>query len=181
MGDRAKALEGLKVADFSWFISGPLVAKFLGDYGAEVIHIESGTKPDNMRSTLPMKDNIPGINRSAAFARYNSSKYGVSLNLANAKGVEIARRLVAWADVVLENFSSGTMERLGLGYEELRKVNPDIIMVSLPMFGHSGPLAKHPGLGSQLAEVGQQVTQAESAMNVPRVESRQHDIRHRGK
>ena len=148
-----QALEGLKVADFSWFISGPLVAKFLGDYGAEVVHIESGTRPDNMRSTLPMKDNVPGINRSAAFARYNSSKYGISLNLANPKGVEIARRIVAWADVVLENFSSGTMERLGLGYEELRKVNPDIIMVSLPMFGHSGPLAKHPGLGSQLADL----------------------------
>ncbi len=152
--DKGKqALEGLKVADFSWFIAGPLVAKFLGDYGAEVIHIESGTRPDNMRSTLPMKDNVPGINRSAAFARYNSSKYGVSLNLGNPKGVEIARRIVAWADVVVENFSSGTMERLGLGYEELRKVNPDIIVVSLPMFGHSGPLAKHPGLGSQLADL----------------------------
>jgi len=152
--DKGKqALEGLKVADFSWLIAGPLVGKFLGDYGAEVIHIESGTKTDNLRNTLPMKDNVPGINRSAAFARYNSSKYGVSLNLANPKGVEIARRIVAWADVVLENFSSGTMERLGLGYEELKKVNSDIIMVSLPMFGHSGPLAKHPGLGSQLADL----------------------------
>ena len=153
MGKSVKALEGLKVVDFSWFISGPLVAKFLGDYGAEVIHIESGTRPDNMRSTLPMKDNVPGINRSAAFARYNSSKYGVSLNLGHPKGVEIARRIVAWADIVVENFSSGTMERLGLGYEELRKVNPDVIVVSLPMFGHSGPLAKHPGLGSQLADL----------------------------
>jgi benzylsuccinate CoA-transferase BbsF subunit len=153
MGTGKKVLDGLKVADFSWFISGPLVGKFLGDYGAEVVHIESGTRPDNMRSTLPMKDNIPGINRSAAFARYNSSKYGVSLNLVNPKGVEIAKRLVAWADVVLENFSSGTMERLGLGYEELKRVNPDIIVVSLPMFGHTGPLAKHPGLGSQLADL----------------------------
>jgi benzylsuccinate CoA-transferase BbsF subunit len=148
-----QALQGLKVADFSWFISGPLVAKFLGDCGAQVIHIESGTKPDNMRSTLPMKDNVPGINRSAAFARYNSSKYGISLNLGNPKGVDIARRIVAWADVVVENFSSGTMERLGLAYEELKKVNPDIIVVSMPMFGHSGPLAKHPGLGSQLADL----------------------------
>jgi benzylsuccinate CoA-transferase BbsF subunit len=152
-GKSTKALEGLKVADFSWFISGPLVARFLGDYGAEVIHIESGTRPDNMRSTLPMKDNVPGINRSAAFARYNSSKRGISLNLGKPKGVEIARRIAAWADVVVENFSSGTMERLGLGYEELKKENLDIIVVSLPMFGHSGPLAKHPGLGSQLADL----------------------------
>ncbi len=153
MADKAKALESVKVADFSWFISGPLVARFLGDYGAQVIHIESSTRPDNMRSTLPMKDNVPGINRSAAFARYNGSKYGVSLNLGNPKGVEIARKIVAWADIVVENFSSGTMERMGLGYEELRKAKPDIIMVSLPMFGHSGPMAKHPGLGSQLADL----------------------------
>ncbi len=97
------------------------MAKFLGDCGAEVVHIESGTRPDNMRSTLPMKDNLPGINRSAAFARYNSSKYGVSLNLGNPKGVEIARRLTAWADVVVENFSSGTMERMGLGYDETQE------------------------------------------------------------
>lgn len=140
------------MADFSWFISGPLVARFLGDCGARVVHIESGARPDNMRSTLPMKDNIPGINRSAAFARYNGSKYGVTLNLGHPKGVELARRLAAWADVVVENFSSGTMERMGLGYGDLRKANPEIIMVSLPMFGHSGPLAGHPGLGSQMAD-----------------------------
>ncbi len=148
-----QALDGLKVADFSWFISGPLMAKFLGDYGAEVIHIESSTSPDNLRSTTPMKDNVPGINRSAAWARYNSSKYGVSLNLRTPRGVEVGKKIVVWADVVVENFRSGTMEKLGLGYEDLEKVRPDIIMLSLPMFGHTGPLAKHPGLGSQLADL----------------------------
>ncbi len=101
-----QALEGLKVADFSWIIAGPLVAKFLGDHGAEVVHIESSTRADNLRATLPMRDNIPGINRSAAFARYNSSKYGVSLNLSHPKAVEIAKKIVAWADIVLENFNS---------------------------------------------------------------------------
>ena len=148
-----QALGGLKVADFSWFISGPLTAKFLGDCGAEVVHIESGTSPDNMRSTIPMRDNVPGINRSAAFARYNSSKYGLSLNLKQPNGVDMAKKIVAWADVVVENFSSGTMERLGLGYEELKKARADIIMVSLPMFGHTGPWARHPGLGSQLTDL----------------------------
>lgn len=148
-----QALEGLKVADFTWFISGPLTSKFLGDCGAEVVHMESGTSPDNMRSTAPMKDNVPGINRSAAFARYNSSKYGVSLNLKKSLAVDIAKKIVAWADIVVENFSSGTMERLGLGYGDLKRVRGDIIMVSLPMFGHSGPWARHPGLGSQLTDV----------------------------
>ncbi len=151
--ERRRPLEGLRVADFSWFISGPLVARVLGDCGADVVHVESGTRPDNMRGTLPMKDNIPGINRSAAFARYNASKRGISLNLGHPKGVEIARRLAAWADVVVENFTSGTMEKMGLGYDDLRQANPGIIMVSLPMFGHSGPLARHPGLGSQLADL----------------------------
>jgi benzylsuccinate CoA-transferase BbsF subunit len=150
---RLPPLQGIKVADFSWLISGPLTAKYLGDCGAEVIHVESGTNPDNLRSTVPMKDNTPGINRSAAFARYNSSKYGISLNLKDPRGADIARRLVAWSDVVIENFSSGAMERLGLGYADLQKVKSDIIMVSLPMFGHSGPFAGHPGLGSQLADL----------------------------
>ena len=148
-----QALEGLKVADFTWFISGPLTTKFLGDCGAEVVHIESGTSPDNMRSTSPMRDNVPGINRSAAFARYNSSKYGLSLNLKKPEGVDLARRIVAWADVVVENFSSGTMEGLGLGYEDLSKARSDLIMVSLPMFGHAGPWARQPGLGSQLTDL----------------------------
>jgi len=148
-----EALEGLKVADFSWIIAGPLTGKFLGDCGAEVIRIESYTSPDNLRSISPMKDGVPGINRSATFARYTSSKYGISLNLRHPKGLEIAKRIVAWADVVLENFTPGAMERLGLGYEELKKVRPDIIMLSLPLLGHTGPLATHPGLGVQLSDL----------------------------
>ena len=148
-----KALEGIKVADFSWIIAGPLTGKFLGDCGAEVIRIESYTNPDNLRSISPMKDGISGINRSATYARYNSSKYGVSLNLKHPKGLEVARRIVAWADIVLENFTTGVMERLGLGYEELQKAKPDIIMLSLPLLGHTGPLAHHPGLGVQLTDL----------------------------
>ncbi len=148
-----QALEGVRVVDFTWFISGPLTAKFLGDCGAEVIHVESGTSPDNMRGTTPMRDNVPGVNRSAAFARYNSSKYGLSLNLKKPEGLSLAKRIVAWADIVVENFSSGTMERLGLGYHDLRQVRPDLIMVSLPMFGHTGPWSGQSGLGSQLSDL----------------------------
>jgi len=148
-----QALDGVRVVDFTWFISGPLTAKFLGDCGAEVIHVESGTSPDNMRGTTPMRDNVPGVNRSAAFARYNSSKYGLSLNLKKPEGLGLAKRVVAWADIVVENFSSGTMERLGLGYQDLRRVRPDLIMVSLPMFGHTGPWSGQPGLGSQLSDL----------------------------
>jgi benzylsuccinate CoA-transferase BbsF subunit len=148
-----QALQGIKVADFSWIIAGPLTAKFLGDLGAEVIHIESYTNPDNLRSISPMKDGISGINRSATFARYNNSKYGLSLNLKHPKGLEIAKRIVSWADIVLENFTPGVMERLGLGYEDIKKVKPDTIMLSMPLLGHVGPLANHPGLGVQLSDL----------------------------
>lgn len=147
------ALQGIKVADFSWIIAGPLTGKFLADFGAEVTRIESSTSPDVLRSVWPMKDGIAGIDRSPTFARYNAGKYGVSLNLRHPKGVEVAKRIVAWADIVLENFTPGAMERLGLGYEDLRKMKSDIIMLSLPMLGRTGPLATHPGLGVQLSDL----------------------------
>lgn len=153
METKPRALYDVKVADFSWIIAGPLTAEFLGDFGAQVIHIESYTSPDNLRSISPMKDGKSGINRSATFTRYNASKYGVSLNLKHPKGVEVARRIVAWADIVIENFTPGAMERLGLGYHDLVKINPDIIMLSFPLLGHTGPLANHPGLGVQLSDL----------------------------
>jgi len=148
-----KPLDGLRVADFTWIISGPLTSKILADHGAQVVRIESYARPDNLRSISPMKDGIPGINRSATFARYNTNKFGVCLNLKKPKALAVARRIVAWADIVLENFTPGVMDRLGLGYEELRQVKPDIIMLSLPLLGGSGPLARHPGLGVQLSDL----------------------------
>lgn len=153
MGTRPYALNDVKVADFSWIIAGPLTAEFLGDFGAQVIHIESYTSPDNLRSISPMRDGKSGINRSATFARYNASKYGVSLNLKHPKGVSVAKKIVMWADIVIENFTPGAVERLGLGYSDLVKINPNIIMLSLPLLGHNGPLANHPGLGVQLSDL----------------------------
>jgi len=148
-----KALEDIRVADFSWVIAGPLTAMLLADFGAEVVHVESSTSPDVLRSVWPMKDRIPGVNRSPTFARYNAGKYGISLNLRHPRGVEMARRLVVWADIVIENFTPGVMERLGLGYEELSRGRSDLIMLSLPMLGRTGPLAHHPGLGVQLSDL----------------------------
>ncbi len=148
-----KPLDGLRVADFTWIISGPLTSKILADHGADVIRIESYARPDNLRSISPMKDGISGINRSATFARYNTNKFGVCLNLKKPKALAVAKRIVAWADIVLENFTPGVMDRLGLGYEELCRVKPDIIMLSLPLLGGSGPLARHPGLGVQLSDL----------------------------
>ncbi len=145
-----KLLKGIKVADFSRNVVGPLTTKTLADYGAEVIKIEGRSRPDTLRPAPPFKDGIPGVNRTSSFNQYNTGKLSVALNLAHPKGVQVAKRLVARADVVVESFAGGVMERMGLGYEELKKVKPDIIMLSTCMQGHTGPYATHPGYGFQL-------------------------------
>ncbi len=150
-----QALEGIRVVDFSWYIAGPSIAMWLAHHGAQVIRIESLTRPDELRTIEPFKDGIPGINRSGCYADYNSNKYGMSLNLKHPRGVEVARRLVAWADVAVENFTPGTMQkRWGLGYEGMKKIKPDIILLSTSGMGQTGPEAQQPGFGLELASRG---------------------------
>lgn len=108
-----RPLEGLKIIDFTWLISGPIACKFMADYGTEVIKVESHSIPEGIRLTTPFKDNVVGVNRSAMFANYNPSKYSLLLNLNHPKGLEIAKRLVVWADVVVESFRPGMMKRWG--------------------------------------------------------------------
>ncbi|MFC1864696.1 CaiB/BaiF CoA transferase family protein [Chloroflexota bacterium] len=145
-----KLLEGIKVADFTTNIAGPLTTKALSDYGAKVIRIEGRSRHDGSRLSGPFKDDISGLNRGGDWNQWSTGKLSVALNLTRPKGVDIAKRLVAWADIVVENFSGGVMERLGLGYEELKKVKPDIIMLSTCMMGHTGPYAAQPGYGFHL-------------------------------
>jgi len=145
-----KALEGIKVADFTWYAAAPIATKVFCDYGAVVVRIEGSSKPDGHRLLPPFKDGIPGWNRGGGFNQCNSGKLSVALNLAHPKGIELAKKFVAWADVVVESFAGGVIERIGLGYEELKKVKPDIIMLSSCMQGHTGPHATHPGFGPHL-------------------------------
>lgn len=147
-GNTKRALRGVKVADFSWVMAGPIATKCLADHGAEVIKIESSTRVDSLRTMAPFKDGVPGLERSGIFATVNSSKYNLALDLNHPRSSEVTRRLIEWADIVVENFTPGTMERWGLDYESLVKIKPDIIMVSSSMHGQTGPLAKYPGLGS---------------------------------
>jgi len=143
-------LEGTKVVDFSWVYTGPLTTKTLADCGATVIRVESRNRLDVERTMPPYKDDIPGLNRTASFNTINTSKLSITLNLAYPKGVEVAKRLVAWADVVTENYSGGTMRRMGLGYDELKKVNPEIIMLSTSIMGQTGPHAESRNDGNRL-------------------------------
>jgi len=145
-----QALEGVKIADFTWVAAGPLTIKGLADHGAQVIHIESSTHIEAYRTGPVYKGKESGINHSVCFAGYNNNKYGITLNFDHPMGLEIAKRIVKWADIVADNFAPGVMKRRGLDYEELRKIKPDIIMISLSNQGQTGPHSSHPAFGFQL-------------------------------
>ncbi|MEK7848516.1 MAG: CoA transferase, partial [Chloroflexota bacterium] len=145
------ALEGVKLLDLTWQGAGPWATGYLADFGAQVIRVESETAADILRITPPFKDGVPGLNNSYLYASSNSGKESLALNLKHPQGRELALRLVKWADVVAENFGPGTMDRMGLGYDEMVKVKPDIILVSSCMFGHWGPRSSFVGFGPHLA------------------------------
>lgn len=131
-------LDGVKVLDFSVMISGPLAGMMLADQGAEVVKIESPGLGDIMRFLGTQKGGMTGI-----FANNNRGKRSIVVNLKHDDGREIVKRLAADADVVIQNFRPGAMERLGLGYDDLAGVNPDLIYVSISGYGPDGPNSSH--------------------------------------
>ncbi len=141
------AFQDLRIADFSWVAVGPLTAKAFADHGATVVRVESGTRLDVLRGLGAFKDNIPDVNRSQWFANMNTSKLGLSLNLGTPEGRAIAKRLIDWADVVVESFTPGTMARWGFDYETLKEERPDLIMLSTCLLGQTGPWASYGGFG----------------------------------
>ena len=143
-------LADLKVLDFCWVAAGPMTTGYLAEYGARVVRVESRQRPDVLRGSPPLGK---GRRESGYYANYNANKHALGLNLAHAKAPAIVKRLVAWADLVTENFTPGTMERRGLGYEDLRAVKPDIIMFSTSMLGRGGPFASLPGFGAVLSSL----------------------------
>ncbi len=145
-----EVFQGLKVLDFSWAIAAPWTVKYLGDHGATVIHVESISHPDIIRAGPPFKDGKPGVDNSVYFVNYHCNKYGLSLNMNHPRAKEVITRLISWADVIVENFAPGVMQRWGLSYEEVKKIKPEIIMLSSSQFGQTGPLAAMPGTGVQL-------------------------------
>lgn len=131
-----RPLEGVTVVDFTQAFSGPYCTVNLADYGAKVIKIERTGSGDQCRYWYPLTDE----GNSAYFALYNRNKESLTLDLSEEKGKEIVRQLVATADIVVDNFKTGTLDKLGLGYEELKKINPQIIMASINGYGLTGPL-----------------------------------------
>jgi crotonobetainyl-CoA:carnitine CoA-transferase CaiB-like acyl-CoA transferase len=134
----AGALEGIRVVEFANYVSGPYAGMLLGDYGAEVIKIESPDGGDPFRGW-------GRVEYSPTFGSVNRNKRSIVLDLKSTEGVSAARALVRTADVLIENFRHGTMERLGLGYEQLRCDNPGLVWCSITGFGTNGPYAARPG------------------------------------
>jgi crotonobetainyl-CoA:carnitine CoA-transferase CaiB-like acyl-CoA transferase len=141
----AMPLAGLTVLDAATLFAGPLIATMLADFGADVIKIEH-PRGDALRGHGYKKGDVPLWWKLA-----NRNKKAITLNLGHPEGAALFKRLVATADVVIENFRPGTMERWGLGYEALKAVNPRVVMVRVTAFGQSGPYAHRPGFGT-LAE-----------------------------
>ena len=144
---RVPAFSGVRIADFSWVIAAPLATQYLSIHGAEVIRIESSQRIDVLRNNQPMV-NGTGPDNCAYYASFNMGKLGVTLNLRHPEGVRLAKELVATCDAAVENFTPGTMERLGLDYESLRAVRPDLIMMSMGLAGQTGPERSYKGFGT---------------------------------
>ena len=152
----AGALEGVKIADFSWVGAGPRATKDLADNGAMVVKIESRKRLDLGRLSPPFKDGKRDPDGSAFFAQTNTGKMSVAINLGEPRGVDLARALIAWADVVVENFGKGFLDRLGLSWAEIEALNPDVILVSVSVAGRTGPLSDIRGYGNSAAALSGQ-------------------------
>ncbi|MBI2871654.1 MAG: CoA transferase [Chloroflexi bacterium] len=137
MQEGSGPLAGVRVVDFTWALAGPGCTLFLGMLGAEVIKVETAQYPDAMRRGAY---SVSGdLDSSPTFNSANLNKLGLRLNLRRPEGVQIIKRLVAVSDVVVENFRLGVMDRIGLGYQVLRQVNPTLVMASSCAFGSTGP------------------------------------------
>ena len=144
-------LKDVKILDFMWVLAGPGVSRLLADYGATVVRIESTQRTDPTRTVGPFQENKTDAESSALFGNNNAGKLGITLDLSKPGARAIVFDLVRWADAVCEAFSPKAMRAWGFDYEALRKIKPDIIMMSTCLMGQSGPLARFAGFGNLAA------------------------------
>jgi crotonobetainyl-CoA:carnitine CoA-transferase CaiB-like acyl-CoA transferase len=142
-----RALEGIRVVDFCWVLAGPFGTRILSSFGAEVIRIESSQRPDSVRNA-PGPDGKIDPDLGGLFNDANAGKRSVTLDLRQEPGREIVRRLIAKSDVVTNNFRPGALERMGLGYEDLQRLNPGIILLNMPGTHRHGPWSGRSTMGN---------------------------------
>ncbi len=147
-GTPALPLDGIRVADFFWLIAGPATSRILSDWGADVVKIESEARVDTIRLVGVQPEEPGTINSNAVFADCNTGKRSVSIDLNSPQGIALAKELIAECDVVTNNFTGDRMDRWGLGYEDLRQVRPDLVMLTMPVMGTSGPYLRYGSYGN---------------------------------
>src|SRR5579863_4346607 len=141
-------LDGIRIADFTWVWAGPYCTLQLAHLGADVIRIETKTRPCVTRMLPPWPDAKPGgLNRSGYFNQYSQGKRSLTLNFKHPEAHEAARRLIAKSDVLVNNFAHGVIDKMGFGYEAVRKLKSDIIMISLTGYGDTGPYRDYVAYG----------------------------------
>ena len=140
MNTQPGPLDGYRVLDFGWVLAGAVPGMILADMGAEVIKVETRQRMDYMRLGRPIVGDAPDPEQNPMFHNVNRGKRSITLNTTRPEAVALARRLAAECDVVIENFSPGVMQRLGLDYETLSRDNPRLVMASITSNGQSGPL-----------------------------------------
>ncbi len=146
-GERPGPLSGVRILDFAWALVGSITTKTLGDLGAEVVKIESRNRPDLARLDVQVSaSSASSLDDKPWFANLNTSKRSLTLDLKKPASRDVLNPLIEWADVVVENFSPGTMAKLGLDYDSLTQRNPSLVMVSGSVFGQTGPMAKEWGV-----------------------------------
>ena len=144
-------LSDLRVLDLSWAWAGPYATTLLSDLGAEVINVEWHPRASNLRRNPPFAEGKHESNNTAAWWSANQrGKFSIGVNMKSEEGRKIIRELAAQADVVVENFAPGVVDRLGVGYDALREVNPELVYVSLSAFGQVGPRSHYIGYGTQV-------------------------------
>jgi len=146
-------LEGLKVVEFSWVIATPSAVRILCDYGADVVKVETASRPDTMRTVNPFVNEDPHPDNSVGYGVYNAGKRSLSLDLTKPEAKEVVLDLIKWADIATESFAPGAMERLGFGYDVLSAVNPQLIMLSSSLLGQTGPHSSLAGYGFMAAAI----------------------------
>lgn len=151
-GDLRKPFEGLKVWDMSWVGVGPITARYLADYGATVVRLDSTRRPCPLRGAPPFAGK-PGLNRSQFHNDFNASKLSLGLDLSSPRGREIAWDMIAWADVVTESFTPKVLQSWGMGWEAISRAFPDKILYSTCQLGQTGPRALLPGYGNLMASL----------------------------
>jgi crotonobetainyl-CoA:carnitine CoA-transferase CaiB-like acyl-CoA transferase len=150
----ALPLAGIRVADFTQFIAGPTATHLFASLGAQVIKLESIQRPDGIRFASSRTPDVPRWwEYGWVFHGFNAGKRGITLDLKQPAGVELARRLIAGADLVVENFAPGVMEGFGLSWEEIARLNPRAILVRMPAFGLEGPWRDRVGLAQTMEQL----------------------------